>query len=207
MALETCFNRELQGIEKEKEAKSKPGVLPAPSTPSGKMMGRGQTLKFHLQKATPSPGWKHVQPNEKRPDIGKKYETPRQSEPSQPEQRGRRSDEDVAFLCEEQNQAAGWSPLTDELLTPGEDVTDVSDYNEDPEITATMANIPPHPNDVEMQEVDPPPGVKPEVSCTGYNHYLVRATGDTGLGPSSPVTIREDQMLDDDPQTKALGTG
>ena len=37
VALETCFNRELQGVEEEKVAKSKPGTLPAPSTPSGKM--------------------------------------------------------------------------------------------------------------------------------------------------------------------------
>ena len=97
--------------------------------------------------------------------------------------------------------------MTDELLAPGEDVTDVLDYDEDQEIAAAMPNLPLHPNDVEMWEVDPPPGVEPEVSCTRYTHHLVRAPGDTGLGPSSPVTIREDQMLDNDPQAKALGTG
>ena len=56
----------------------------------------------------------------------------------------------MAFLCKEQMEAAGQSPLTNELLTPGENVTDVLDYNDNSEITAAMANIPPWSEDVDM---------------------------------------------------------
>ena len=82
----------------------------------------------------------------------------------------------MAFLCEDQQQgAAGQSPLTNELLPLGENITDVLDYDEDPEIAAAIANIPPHSDDVEMKEVTPPPGFEPEVSRTGYDHNLVKS--------------------------------
>ena len=51
---------------------------------------------------------------------------------------------------------AGRSPLTEELLAPGEHVTTVlDDQYEDPEIEQAVANIPPHtdPADVEMEDV------------------------------------------------------
>ena len=143
MALETCFNWELLGVEKEKVAKSKPGTPPAPSTPGTKTLGHGQTLKIHIKKATQGPGWRHVKPKDKGLDVGQKHEPPQRSESSQPEPRWRRSDEDTAFLCKEQMEAAGRSPLTNELLTLGENVTDVLDYNDNLEITAAVVNIPP----------------------------------------------------------------
>ena len=81
------------------------------------------------------------------------------------------------------------------------------DYDEDPEVAQAVANIPLRSDDVEMQDVSTPPGFKPEVSCTEYDHNLVRASENPGPGPNSPVTKREDQMLDEDPQAKASGNG
>ena len=61
-----------------------------------------------------------------------------------------------AFLCnEEQEEAAGRSPLTNKLLALGETVTDVLDYDEDPEVAIAVANIPLQLEDVEMLEADP----------------------------------------------------
>ena len=80
-------------------------------------------------------------------------------------------------------------------------------YEEDPEITTAIANIPPQSEDVRMLEADPPPGFELEFSCIGFDHNLVRASENTGLGSNFLVTAREDWMLDEDPQTKAPGTG
>ena len=60
---------------------------------------------------------------------------------------------------------------------------------------------------VEMQEVSPSPGFELEVSRTGYNHNLVWASENMEPGSNSPVTEREDRMLDEDPQTRAPETG
>ena len=49
----------------------------------------------------------------------------------------------MAFLCEqEQTGMAGWSPLTNELLALGENLTNILDYDDDPEVTTAIANIP-----------------------------------------------------------------
>ena len=82
----------------------------------------------------------------------------------------------------------GWSPLTKELLPPGENITDVLDYEEDPEVTEVIANILLQTDDVEMQDVNPPLSFELEVSHTGYDHNLVWASEDTGPGliPRSP---------------------
>ena len=66
------------------------------------------------------------------------------------------------------------SPLTAELLPPGENVTNVLDYDDDPEVLAAIANIP-WMDDVEMQDMNPPLGFDPEVGHTGYVHNLVWA--------------------------------
>ena len=81
------------------------------------------------------------------------------------------------------------------------------DYDEDPEVAQAIANIPPWSDDVEMQDVSAPPSFKPEVSHTRYDHNLVWASENPGPGPNSPVTEREDWMLDEDPQAKAPGNG
>ena len=73
------------------------------------------------------------------------------------------------------------------LLLPGENITDVLDYDADLEVMVAIANIPPT-DDVEMQDVNPPPGFNPEVGQTGYNHNLVQTAGEGVLGSSSSVT-------------------
>ena len=52
-----------------------------------------------------------------------------------------------------------------------------------------------------------PLGFEPKVGHMGYDPNLVWASEDTGLGSVSPVTAREDRMLDKEPQTKAPGMG
>ena len=114
----------------------------------------------------------------------------------------------MAFLCiGEQTETAGRLPLTNELLALGENVTDMLYYEDDQEIATAIANIPQQSEDVEMLEADAPPGFEPEISHTGYDHNLVWASENTGLGSNSLVTTREDQMLDEDPQMRAPGTG
>ena len=127
-------------------------------------IGRGQSLKLHLKKATPGEGWTHAEPKDLGPDVSKKYVLPPKEDPSPEEPHQRKSDEDAAFLCEEQQvrEGAGRSPLTNELPTPGESITTVLDYDTDPEVIAAVANIP-RVDDVEMQDVNPPPGFDPEV--------------------------------------------
>ena len=104
---------------------------------------------------------------------------------------------------------ASQSPLTEELLALGEHVTTVlDDQYEDPEIEQAVANIPPHtdPADIEME--DATSGFEPEVSHSGYDVNLVRHSGDTAPGSTSPVTAQENQLLDEDADlTRAPGTG
>ena len=74
---------------------------------------------------------------------------------------------------------AGHSPLTEELLAPGEDVTTILDYQydtqEDPEIVQAVLNIPPCTDmvDVEMEDVNAPLGFKPKVGHSGYDVNLI----------------------------------
>ena len=162
----------------------------------------------YLYHGTPGEGWTHAEPKDLGLDVGKKYELPRREDPSREEPRHRKSDEDTAFLCEEQQQQEGadQSPLTDKLLPTGENITDVLDYNVDPEVIAAIANIPPM-DDIEMQDVNPPPGFDLEVGCTGYNHNLVWTAGEGAPGSSSPVTEQENRMLGEDTQLKTPGNG
>ena len=100
----------------------------------------------------------------------------------------------------------GRSPLTSELLAPDEELTEVLDYEyveenktsmPDPGISQAVAHIP-QANafaDVEMQESCPPRGFEPEVSRSGYDVNLVRSNP-TEPGLTSPVTARENEMLD-----------
>ena len=100
----------------------------------------------------------------------------------------------------------GCSPLTSELLAPDEELTEVLDYEDveenvasvpDWEIAQAVAHIPQADAfaDVEMQESHPPPGFEPEVSRSGYDVNLVRSNP-TEPGSTSPVTARENKMLD-----------
>ena len=147
-------------------------------------IGRSKSPKLHLKKVMLGEGWTHMDPKDPGPDVDKNYEMPQREDPSLDEPCHRKSDEDTTFLCEEQQQqeGAGQSLLTKELLPLGENVTDVLDYDEDPEVIAAIANIPPM-DDVKMQDVNPPLGFDPEVGRTGYNHNLVLPSGEEALGP------------------------
>ena len=51
-------------------------------------------------------------------------------------------------------------------------------------------------------------GFEPKVSHLGYNVNLVRHSGNTTLGSTSPVTAQENQLLDEDAGlARAPGTG
>ena len=100
----------------------------------------------------------------------------------------------------------GRSPLTSELLAPDEELTEVLDYEDveendpgvpDPEIAQAVAHIPQADAfaDVEMQESHPPLDFEPEVSRSGYDVNLVHSNP-TEPGSTSPVTARENEMLD-----------
>ena len=100
----------------------------------------------------------------------------------------------------------GHSPLLVKLLALDEELTEVLDYEDveendpgvpDLEITQVVAHIPQANayTDVEMQESHPPPGFEPEVSRSGYDVNLV-CSNPTELGSTSPVTARENKMLD-----------
>ena len=134
--------------------------------------------------------WTHVMPKDDGPDIRKCYKTPQRQETT------------------ETNQACR-SPLTEELLAPGEHVTTVlDDQYEDPEIEQAIVHIPPHtdPADVEME--DATLGFEPKVSHSGYDVNLVQHSGDTVPGSTSLVTAQENQLLDEDAGlTRAPGTG
>ena len=106
----------------------------------------------------------------------------------------------------------GRSQLTDELLPPGEDVTNVLDYDnvqEDPEITQAVAHIPPRIDmaDVEMQDEGAPSGFKPKFGRPGYDVNLVQHSDNTAPGSVSPVTAQQNLMLDEEStQSRAPGT-
>ena len=106
----------------------------------------------------------------------------------------------------EQTVQPGHSPLTSELLAPGEELTEVLDYEDveendpdvpDPEIAKAVAHIPQADAfaNVEMQESHPPLGFEPKVSRSGYDVNLVRSNP-TELGSTSLVTVRKNEMLD-----------
>ena len=153
-------------------------------------MGCRETIKLHLRKKAPGQDWTHVLPKDNSPDVGKHYKTPRCKESTGTSQAGR-------------------SPLTEELLALGKNVTTVlDDQYEDPEIVQAVSNIPLYtdPADVEME--DAPSGFEPEVSHSGYDVNLVRHSGNTMSGSTSPVTAQENQLLDEDAGlTRAPGTG
>ena len=144
-------------------------------------------------------------PKDEGPDVGKHYEPPRRQDGMGASQAGGSQMGASQASC---------SPLTDELLALGEDVTTVLDYQydmqEDPEIAQAVAHIPPHSDatDVEIVDETAPPGFEPEFGRSGYDVNLVRHSDNTAPGSISLVTAQENQMLDEEStQMKAPGTG
>ena len=94
---------------------STPGPKPLSSPPRLTKAGRGDSLKLRLKKSTQGPGWTHVEPKDLGPDVGRPYQTP--NETSQQE-------ESVGTI------QPNHSLLTNELLAPGEELTEVLDYED-----------------------------------------------------------------------------
>ena len=149
-------------------------------------------MKLYLKRATQGEGWSHVEPKDSGPDVGCPYQTPKETNKPQ-------EGEQVA--------QPGRSPLTSKLLALGKELIGDLDYEDmeeadpgqpDPEIIQAVAHIPQADAwaNVEMQESHSPPGFEPEVTRSRYDVNLVR-TNPTEPGLASPVTAREDKMLDE----------
>ena len=168
-----------------------------PSAGGGKSpLGKAGTLRLHLKKS--EKGWTQASQSSTGPGVGNLKEVSSKSKQRKLSQPSR-------------------SPLTNELLDPGEellgelDYEDVEETNPEPdlEIAQAVAHIPKADicGDVEMQDVWPPRGFEPEVVKAGYNINLVRS-GQPKPGSSSPVTAGEDRMLDvEESQPRAPGNG
>ena len=66
------------------------------------------------------------------------------------------------------------SPLTEELLAPGESVTTILDLQyEDPEVVQAISNIPPCADSVDVEMEEEATGFEPEVGHVGYDVNLV----------------------------------
>ena len=169
-----------------------------PSSGRGKSpLGRAGTLRLHLEK-----GWTQASQSGTGPGVGNPNRYPKEV-PSK--------------LKQGRSSQPSHSPLTNELLELGEellgdlDYEDVEEINPQPdqEIAQAVMNIPlvdVH-ADVEMQDIQPPPGFEPKVTKAGYDVNLVRSD-QPEQGSSSPVMAREDRMLDvEESQPKAPGNG
>ena len=178
---------------------STPGTKPISSPPRLTKAGWGDVLKLHLKKATQGEGWTHIEPKDPGPDVGRLYQTPKEAAKLQ---------ENVGAV------QPSHSPLTSELFGLEEELIGELDYEDveetnlgpDPEIAQAVAHIPKADNwaDVEMQKSNSPPGFEPEVSRSGYDVNLVHADP-TRPGSASPVMAGEDQMLDEEVQSRAPG--
>ena len=169
-----------------------PGPKPITSPPGLTKAGQGDVLKIHLKRATQGEGWSHVEPKDSGPDVGRLFQTPKEANKPQESK---------------QVTQPGRSPLTSELLAPGEELIEDLDYEDveetdlgqpDPEIIQAVAHIPQADAlaDVEMQESHSPQGFEPEVTRSGYDVNLVR-TNPTEPGLASLVMVPEDKMLDE----------
>ena len=158
VVMEKCYNEYIMdtATQEKKALQEKSGTKPSLSSkPSGlKNMGCRETIKIHLKKMTLGQDWTHIPPKDKGPDIGKCYEPPRHQDGMGASQAGG---------SQTGASQASRSPLTDELLAPGDDVTTVLDcqydVQEDLEIAQAIAHIPPRSDamDVEMEDVNVPP--------------------------------------------------
>ena len=165
-------------------------------------VGQGDALKLHLRRTAQGEGW-----SVETKGSGLRVGHPSAATPETKPHEGERVD---------------WpdrSPLTSKCLAPNEQLTDVLGYEDvdqyeqsmpDLEVAQAVAHIP-QPDafaDVEMQELRPPPGFEPEVGKVGYDINLVRSAS-IELGSTSPVMVRENQMLDggDGATSKTPGAG
>ena len=170
-----------------------------PSVNGGKSpLGRAGTLWLHLKKA--EKGWTQASQSGAGLGVGNLNQYPK---------------EVSSKSKHEKSNQPSCSPLTNELLDPGEELLGELDYEDveeinpqpDPEIAQAVAHTPKADvcDDVEMEDIRPPPGF--EVVKAGYDVNLVRSD-QPELGSSSLVTAGEDRMLDvEENQPTAPGNG
>ena len=93
------------------------------------------------------------------------------------------------------------------LLDDYDDTIDAQYPGQDPDIAMAVASITP-PNDVEMQDVciTPGQGFNPDLMRHGFDEHFARGAAEAGLGSTSPVTTRDDELLNN-PVGRAPGKG
>ena len=169
-------------------------------------MGRGAVLKAHLDK-NKYEGWSRLPGKTPGPDVAQPYAPPRRQTAEESTVQDTPAEERVESTVANPN----CSPLSLELDPEAEvtqllDYDDVADQDQDPELASAVASILP-PEDVEMQEegVAPGCGFNPELMQHGFDQDFARSR-ETGPGSTSPVTARDDEILND-PTGKAPGEG
>ena len=188
---------------------------PPPPLPAGETshppVGRGAILKAKLDKMDMGEGWTRLPGKESGPDVGRPYEP-----------RRHQTDEDPTVLdntddakgAEATGENPSRSPLSQEL-DPQSEVTSLLDYDdvvdqdldEDPETATTIASIL-VPEDVEMKDAEAAPGTgfNPELMRLGFDQHFAQGTAVDEPGSASPVTHRDDALLND-PVGRAPGDG
>ena len=153
-------------------------------------------------------GWTRLPGKQSGPDVGRCYE-PRRC----------LTDEDPIILdesvkeggAEAMGEGPDRSPLTQELDPQSEVTKLLDDYDDsidqDPEILMAVASIV-QTEDVEMQDANTAPGTcfNPELMQHGFDQHFARGTATPKPGSASPVTTRDDELLNN-PVGKAPGEG
>ena len=184
-----------------------PGPKEAPAGDKTRSpMGRGAVLKAHLDK-NKYKDWSRLPGKTPGPDVAQPYAPPRRQTAEESIIQDTPTEEREGGTVANPNR----SPLSLELDPESEvtqllDYDDVADQDQDPELASAVASIMP-PNDVEMQEegVALGCGFNPELMQHGFDQDFARSR-ETGPGSTSPVTARDDEMLND-PTGKAPGEG
>ena len=169
-----------------------------PRTPKG----RGAILKAHVDKMDMGENWTRLPGKQSGPDVGRRYEPCRHL-----------TDKDPTLLVDPSTMSTGEapdrSPLTLEL-DPQSEVTNLLDYDDtidqDPEILTAVANIPTEDMDMQDKETALGTDFNPELIQHGFDQHFGRGTATVKPGSASPVTPRDDELLND-PTKKAPGEG
>ena len=155
--------------------------------------------------------WTRLPGKESGPDVGQPYEPRRSWTDENPTVLDNPDDTKGA---EATGENPGHSPLEREL-DPQSEVTSLLDYDdvvdqdldEDPETAAAVASIL-APEDMEMKDAEAAPGTgfNPELMRLGFDQHFARGTAADEPGSTSPVTPRDDALLND-PVGRVPGDG
>ena len=194
MATEAYYKEQV--VEQFTTAVEASGRKSAPSETTPRTpRGRGAILKAHMDKMDMGKGWTRLSGKPSGPDVGKPYEPRRRLISEGP---------DTANT----GGAPDRSPLTQELDPQSEVTKLLDDVTEDPEVVQAVSSI--LPPDVEMKdETAPGTDFNPELVQHGFDQHFGRGTATPVQGSESPVTPRDDELLNSpDRQTKkAPGDG